>query len=81
MTGGALNEFGAGGVGGGSILSSNGSSGLLYTEVAEIPFLANVGLVGFSTGVRAYAEGEFLNRGVGGGFYANIVQNAGCKGK
>jgi RHS repeat-associated protein len=78
ISGGSLNEIGAGGVGGGSIVSSGGTSGLVYTELAEIPFLGNVGLVGFPSGVGVYAEGEAGNREFGGGLYANIVPNAGC---
>jgi hypothetical protein len=81
MSGGVLNEAGAGGVGVGSIVSVNGSSGLVYTELVEIPFFGSIGIVGFPTGAGVYVEGEVVNREVGGGAYANIVPNAGCKGK
>jgi hypothetical protein len=46
--------------------------------MAEIPFLGNVGLVGFPAGVGVYVEGEAGNREFGGGAYVNIVPNAGC---
>jgi hypothetical protein len=78
ISGGSLNEIGAGGVGGGTIVSSGGSSGLVFTELGEVPFLGNVGLVGFPTGVGVYAEGEAGNREFGGGLYVNVVPNAGC---
>jgi len=79
ISGGSLNEVGVAGVGGGSIVSSGGSGGLVYTEVGEIPFLGNVGLVGFPDGVGVYAEGEAGNREFGGGLYMNVTTNAGCK--
>jgi len=71
ISGGSLNEAGALGVGGGSIVGSGGASGLGYAELGEIPGVGNAGVVGFGGtdggGVGGYGEGEFLGREAGGG--------------
>jgi hypothetical protein len=59
---GTLKELGAGGVGGGVINSTSGKFGVAYAELAEIPGVAQAGVVAFGDGVGAYAEGGLFGR-------------------
>ena len=81
-SGGSLNEAGAFGVGGGTIVGSGGVEKLGYAEMGEIPGLGSVGTIGFvgagGSGLGAYSEGELGGRELGGGGYLNISTVHAC---
>jgi hypothetical protein len=83
ITGGSLNEFGAFGVGGGSIVGSGGVTGLGFAELGEIPGVGSAGGVAFGGtdggGIGGYGEGEFLGREAGGGAYLNVTPVSECQ--
>jgi RHS repeat-associated protein len=60
-----------------------GSEGLLFGGfgVSSPIASASAGVVGFTSGGGFYVEGSLFGRAVGGGIYANVTTNAGCKKK